>query len=108
MAPNVAAKGNRRNPAPASAGRAVQNVGPTPEVVKAAMAMLADAQARMLESSHWVGDRFADRARAMHLGDVPEQPIHGQATREQARELAEEGVPIAPLPFPVAPPESVN
>ncbi len=105
MAPNLAAKGNQRAPgrappAPADA--------PPPEVVKAAMEMLASAQAKMLEKSQWVGTTFADRARAMHLGEEPTAQIHGQATREQARELAEEGVPVAPLLVPVVPPEQCN
>jgi hypothetical protein len=96
MAPNVAAKGNQ---APGA---------PTPEAMKAAMAAIAAAQAKALESSEWVGVRFAEKARAMHAGDVPEAPIHGQATREEAKALVEEGVPVAPLLVPVVPPDAVN
>lgn len=102
MAPNVAAKGNR------TPERTVPKGEPTPEAVKAAIATLAAAQARALEHSQWVGPAFADRARAMHLGEETVAPIHGQATREQAIELIEEGVPIAPLPLPVVPPEACN
>jgi len=104
MAPNVGAKGNRAaGPAPAPSGDA-----PPAEVVKAAMEMIASAQAKMLETSQWVGTAFADKARAMHLGDEPTAQIHGQATAEQAQELAEEGVPVAPLLVPVVPPERRN
>lgn len=104
MAPNLAAKGNQRAPAvPTRSGNA-----PPPEVVKAAMEMIASAQAKMLETSQWVGTAFADKARAMHLGDEPTAQIHGQATAEQAQELAEEGVPVAPLLVPVVPPEKCN
>lgn len=104
MAPNVAAKGNRQAAAP----RPAVQPDPAPEVVKAAMAIVAAAQAKMLESSKWVGSAFADKARAMHLGDEPQAQIHGQATPEQALELIEEGVPVAPLPLPVVPPETSN
>jgi hypothetical protein len=38
---------------------------------------------------------------------APEQ-VHGSATLEQARLLVDEGVPVAPLPFPVPPPRQVN
>ncbi|MFL6734137.1 MAG: DUF1178 family protein [Sphingomicrobium sp.] len=69
---------------------------------------LAAMQARLLENSHWVGDRFADTARAMHSGDLEAKQVHGQATPEEAKSLAEEGVPIAPLPLPVLPPREVN
>jgi hypothetical protein len=105
MAPNVAAKGNQRV---ATAAPAPSKDAPPPEVVKAAMEMIASAQAKMLESSQWVGTAFADKARAMHLGEEPTAQIHGQATAEQAQELVDEGVPVAPLLVPVVPPEQCN
>ena len=95
MAPNVSAKGNQ--------GAAVP-----PEAMKAAIRALADAQARALENSTWVGTAFADKARSMHLGDAPAAQIHGQATADEAKALADEGVPVAPLPLPVLPPERCN
>jgi hypothetical protein len=104
MAPNLAAKGNQR----AQAAAAAPGNAPPPEVVKAAMEMLASAQAKMLETSQWVGTGFADKARAMHLGEVPVAQIHGQATADEAQELIEEGVPVAPLLVPVVPPEQCN
>ncbi len=103
MAPNVGAKGNQRAAVPAKPDDA-----PSPAAVKAALAAMAAAQAKALEKSQWVGTAFADKARAMHVGDAPETPIHGQASLAEARALAEEGVPIAPLPFPVVPPETRN
>jgi hypothetical protein len=105
MAPNVTAKSNQRIAVPAPAP---SRDAPPPEVVKAAMEMIASAQAKMLESSQWVGTAFADKARAMHLGEEPTAQIHGQATAEQAQELAEEGVPVAPLLVPIIPPEQCN
>ncbi len=72
------------------------------------LAQLAAMQAEMLEQSQWVGDRFADTARAMHSGEIEAQRVHGSATLEQARSLVEEGVPVAPLPLPVLPPTEVN
>lgn len=103
MAPNVGAKGNQRMAVPAK-----PNEPPTPAAVKAALAAMAAAQAKALEKSQWVGTAFADKARAMHVGDAPEAPIHGQASLAEATALAEGGVPIAPLPFPVVPPETRN
>jgi len=49
-----------------------------------------------------VGDRFADEARKMHYGEAEERGIRGQATPEQARTLAEEGIPVFSLPLPPA------
>jgi len=54
------------------------------------------------------GDEFADTALAMHLGEIDTTAVHGEATTEQARSLVEDGVPIAPLPLPVVPPNQVN
>lgn len=99
MAPNVTAKGNR------SGGTVAGNSTPDPKMILAA---LAQAQAKMLEGSKWVGVAFADKARAMHLGDEPHQPIHGQTSVADAKALIEEGVAVAPLPLPVVPPEQSN
>ncbi|MET3725485.1 DUF1178 family protein [Sphingomonas trueperi] len=98
MAPAVAAKGNQvPEKAPVS-----------PEGFKAALAAIAQLQAKQLETSTWVGSAFAEKARAMHQGDAPEAPIHGQATLAEAKALVEDGVPVAPLLVPVVPPEARN
>ncbi|MCT8002414.1 DUF1178 family protein [Sphingomonas sanguinis] len=96
MAPQIAAKGNSR-PDTAS-----------PQAIRAALEQLAGQQARMLEKSTWVGTAFADQARAMHEGEAPVAQIHGQASLAEAKALVEDGVPVAPLPFPVVPPKQVN
>jgi hypothetical protein len=69
---------------------------------------MADAQKKMLESSEHVGARFTDEARAIHLGEAEGRAIHGQATPQQADELRDEGIPVAPLPFPVISPGDEN
>lgn len=97
MAPNLPAKGNQRTEAPMA-----------PAAVKAALRELAAAQARALAQSQWVGTDFATRARAMHEGEEAHAPIHGQATRAEAKALVDDGVPVAPLPLPVVPPEAAN
>lgn len=72
------------------------------------LAKLAAIQAEMLKDSKWVGDKFADTARAMHSGEVEPEQVHGRATLEQAKSLVDDGVPVAPLPLPVTPPNQVN
>jgi hypothetical protein len=70
--------------------------GPHPEAVAvAAMKMLRE----VLASSEDVGARFAEEARAINAGDAPSRSIHGHTTVETARELAEEGIAVLPLPF---------
>lgn len=112
MAPNVGLKGNQKSSAPSS----LSNPAPAPmadgvpdaETVKTMLRALAEVQTRMLETSVYVGDRFADEARAIHYGERDHQAIHGQATPAQARALVEDGIEIAALPFPVLPPDSLN
>ncbi|HJP69835.1 MAG TPA: DUF1178 family protein [Sphingomicrobium sp.] len=72
------------------------------------MAKLAAIQAEMLKDSRWVGDQFADTARAMHAGEIEREQVHGSATLEQAKSLVDDGIPVAPLPLPVRPPSQIN
>ena len=72
------------------------------------LARLAEIQSEMLKDSRWVGDKFAETARAIHSGEIEPQQVHGSATIEQARSLVDDGVPVAPLPLPITPPGQVN
>lgn len=51
------------------------------------------------KTAEYVGTTFADEARAIHDGDAPDRPIWGEASRDDARKLVKDGVPVAPLPF---------
>jgi hypothetical protein len=106
MAPAVPAK-ERPSSDAAAPGRADLSAG-APEEVKALLAAAAAVQRKLLASSESVGDRFAEEARAIHLGEAEARAIHGRATLADAASLAEDGVAIAPLPFPVVPPEQEN
>ena len=91
----------------ASHGAGPLGGGVPPEMVRA-MQALAQAQAEALKSSRWVGDKFVDQSRAIHYGETDAEPIHGEATPDQAKALLEEGIEIAPLLFPLAPPDKIN
>lgn len=75
-----------------------------------AMAMAAKVREHIKDNFDYVGDKFADEARKMHAGESEERAIWGEATPEQARELAEEGIPASPLPPELAPvqPKKLN
>jgi len=108
QAPNVGRKGNQAvAERPASTDRPMAKGVMPPEAVEM-MRKLASMQAEALKQSRWVGDSFADDARAMHYGEREVESIHGQATIAEARALHEEGIEVAPLPFPVAPPGKSN
>ena len=118
MAPNVGRKGNQAplaaaKSAPAAGQQATaMTAGPeAPSLPPQALEMLrkiAQVQAEALKSSRWVGDRFAENARAMHYGEKDAEAIHGKASKDDVAALIEEGVEIAPVLFPVVPPEETN
>jgi hypothetical protein len=103
MAPAVPRKGNQR----AQAMQPVANA-PMPAEVAEALHNLAQAQAKALQSSKWVGDKFAEESRAIHYGEREAEPIHGNATPSEAKELREEGIAVTPLLFPVGAPNDLN
>lgn len=120
MAPAVGRKGNQLAavraevevdaPSPAASAPAkmpMSKAAMPPQAIQM-MRALAQMQADALKQSRWVGDRFADKARAIHYGEQDAESIHGEATLEQAQELLEEGIEVAPLPFPVANPGETN
>ncbi|WP_427966804.1 DUF1178 family protein [Altererythrobacter sp.] len=111
MAPAVPAKANTQDTS--TAPRAMEEQHPVsnkpmPAEVQKALAALAKAQEKALKNSTWVGDKFAEHSRAMHYGEQDEKPIHGRASSEEAQNLLDEGISVAPLPFPIAPPEELN
>lgn len=113
MAPHVGRKGNQTPavPAPpaAQAAPAAMNQPPAmPPAAQAVLRAIALAQAEALKSSTWVGEDFADKARAIHYGEQDAESIHGQASPQEARELLDEGIAIAPILFPVVPPGEAN
>jgi hypothetical protein len=50
------------------------------------------------ENAENVGDKFAEEARKIHFEEVEPHNIYGNATPEEAQELADDGVDFAPLP----------
>ncbi len=105
MSPSVPAKGNSRRTGQPSTQ---MTRGDMPPEVKQALKALAEVQAKALEKSTWVGENFAEKARSMHYGEADEAPIHGQATKDEAEDMLAEGIAVAPLLFPVAPPDELN
>jgi hypothetical protein len=109
MAPAVSAKGNSRAVVPAAQEPAAPVMSSADQAKLRALAQaLHQAQQQALEGSTWVGRNFAEQARAMHYGEQDRASIHGEVAPAEARALIEEGVEVAPLPFPVVPPHAKN
>ena len=111
MAPNVGAKGNRavspRPPQSASVPAMTADV-PDAQRVKKALAELANAQARLLADSEFVGRGFAREARAIHDGESDRRSIHGEASLAEVKSLLDDGIGVAPLPLPLIPEDKRN
>jgi len=78
-----------------------------PEQTPPAQPTAAEFKEMLIRVHHYVsenfedvGPRFAEEAKQIHKGDAEERPIHGTATLEEAKEMADEGVPFVALPKP--------
>jgi hypothetical protein len=54
----------------------------------------------ILMHSEDVGKGFAEEARKIHYQETPQRSIRGVATRTEAEELHDEGIPVFSLPIP--------
>jgi hypothetical protein len=74
----------------------------TPAVASSPEARWMRAVREVMAKTEDVGERFADEARKMHYGEAEERGIRGQATREEAQTLLDEGISVFTLPIPPA------
>lgn len=56
----------------------------------------------MLANTEDVGERFVDEARRIHYGEAEQRGIRGQASREDAESLRDEGIEVLSLSLPEA------
>lgn len=68
------------------------------EQQRAAMAQLKALTAKIRENADYVGDKFAEEARKIHFGETDPRGIYGEATPDEAKGLAEDGVAFMPIP----------
>jgi len=96
--------------APAIAGTKAQTAGldATPEMRAMMMEAMGKVRAHVEENFDYMGDSFADEARAIHEGRSEERGIYGEATPTEVKSLVEDGVPVAPLPPPAVKKTAVN
>lgn len=53
---------------------------------------------KMKEGAENVGDKFAEEARKIHFGETEQRGIYGEASPDEVKGLAEDGVPFMPIP----------
>ncbi|HEY8594618.1 MAG TPA: DUF1178 family protein [Devosiaceae bacterium] len=61
-------------------------------------AALKALRQKVTSEADYVGDKFAEEARKIHYQESDPRGIYGEATREEAAALIEEGIDFMPLP----------
>lgn len=61
------------------------------------------AREHVAQNFDYVGDAFAEEARAIYYGEQEDRPIWGETTKQERAALADEGIAALPLPAPFAP-----
>lgn len=93
MAPGIPAKANSRSEAPQRMANGL--VDPRAQML---MQMMREFRAHIEQNAENVGRGFAEEARKIHYGESEKRGIYGEATREEAHELVDEGIEVHPLP----------
>ncbi|MEI6441524.1 MAG: DUF1178 family protein [Alphaproteobacteria bacterium] len=84
--------------APAVAGTKNRSLEGSPETRALLAQAMSQVRQHVEDNFDYVGDSFAKEARAIHEGKSEERGIYGEATPQEVKKLAEDGVPVAPLP----------
>ena len=84
--------------APAVAGTKRNTPDMTPQMRQVMMETMGKVRRHVEDNFDYVGDSFAAEARAIHEGKSEDRGIYGEATPAEVKKLAQDGVPVAPLP----------
>ena len=60
---------------------------------------LMELRAKIEANCDYVGNKFAEEARRIHYGETERRDIYGEASDDEAKELHEEGVEFARVPW---------
>jgi hypothetical protein len=94
MAPGIPTKSNAKPELPAKV------FAGTPDPRQAMlMKMMRELRKHVETNADYVGDRFAEEARRIHYKETEQRGIYGEASREDADALIEEGIEVHPLPI---------
>jgi len=85
MAPHVASSSKRDANAVETRAR---------QVAREILMAMGQLRKEVEKNCEYVGERFADEARAIHYGEAPERGIYGEASLAEAKSLHEEEIPV--------------
>lgn len=104
MSPRLAKGGLVEAPSESGPAKEAESAGETAapvvmdERLVALRSMIREMRTAIAKHTTDVGSSFPEQARKMHAGETEHRPIRGEATREEVRDLVEDGVPILPVP----------
>ncbi len=75
-----------------------QKSAPSPAEMRKRRQFMTGLRKYVEENAENVGEKFPEEARKIHYGEIEERPIYGRATVEEAADMVEEGIDVAPLP----------
>lgn len=100
MAPGIPKKGAALRNAPVETAPApMEKVAMGGEMPAAMLAQLQRMRAEIEAKCDYVGDDFANEARRIHNGESKRSGIYGEATREEAEALRDDGINVASIPW---------
>lgn len=93
-------EGKRTRRTPASTAPAVTPVPvpKAPEELRKMRQFMTGLRKYVEQNADYVGPKFPDEARKIHYGEADDRHIYGEASLEEAADLVEEGIDVAPLP----------
>ena len=87
--------------APAQLNTLAERYATDPQAVKAAelMKQLTELRQQVEKNCDYVGEKFPEEARKIHYGETEKRNIYGEASAEEASEMADEGIEFAQIPW---------
>jgi hypothetical protein len=79
-----------------SIGRSRESAPISPAQLRSA---LIDLRRQVENHCDYVGPQFAEEARRIHYGESDQRGIYGEATADESRELADEGIKFGRIPW---------
>jgi hypothetical protein len=98
MAPRIGGSEKKQQSANLSA-KVPEGNHPMSIMASAMRQHLQEVRAKVEANCDYVGDKFAEEARKIHYGETEARGIYGEASDEEHRELVEEGVEVARIPW---------
>ena len=77
---------------------AAPSASPTPSAQDEAVVAMRKLVSMITEKCEDVGNNFAEEARKIHYAEAPERAIRGEVSRDEYRELHDEGIDVFIMP----------